>query len=101
MYIRPLLEPLFLECNNQQLTINDHRNSILYDLETLPDYITSFLQEEKEKEMKEKEMKEKEMKAILQVQLEDKIQEMEENEEGTRRSARSNKGKYWYGKYKE
>ena len=39
--------------------------------------------EMKEKEMKEKEMKEKEMKAILQVQLEDEIQEMEENEEGT------------------
>ena len=57
--------------------------------------------EMKEKEMKEKEMKEKEMKAILQVQLEDEIQEMEENEESTRRSARSNKGKYWYGKYKE
>ena len=34
------------------------------------------------------------MKAILQVQLEDRIQEMEENEEGTQRSARSNKGKY-------
>jgi len=28
-------------------------------------------------------MKEKEMKAVLQVQLEDEIQEMEENEEGT------------------
>src|SRR5437763_14598503 len=49
----------------------------------------------KAQEEKEKEMKEKEMKAVLQVQLEDEIQEMEENEEGTWRSARSNKGKYW------
>ena len=58
-------------------------------------------QEEKKKEMKEKEMKEKKMKAILQVQLEDEIQEMKKNEKGTQRSARSNKGKYWYRKYKK
>ena len=64
--------------------------------EKLKSHVKIEAQEEKEKEMKEKEMK-----AILQVQLEDEIQEMMENEEGTRRSARSNKGKYWYGKYKE